>query len=142
MSDTEFRQDNFKENKTDFINQKYYRLTGVDGEESIAYFYFNPDALTWGFGFNIADGGGFLAVCDLKSDSLVIEVGIERKDRLTPSESIYGFAAWLTCRKEKTVMSSSDDAACIAELVDTFCKTNELDEPRDNYTDYLTHPRN
>lgn len=141
MSDTEFRKDDFKENKTDFINQKYYRLTGVDGEESIACFYFNPDALTWGFGFNIADGGGFLVASDLKSDSVVAQVHVATTDRLLSSEAVYGFAAWLTCRKEKTVMSSSDDASCIAGLVDTFCKANEFDGPRDNYGDYLTHPR-
>ncbi len=48
---------------------------------------------------------------------------------LSGAEAVYGFAAWLTGRKEKTVLSSSDDAAKIADLVDIFCKGNKLDFP-------------
>ena len=61
---------------------------------------------------------------------------------MTGSESIYGFCAWLTCKKEKTVMSSKHNAAPIAELIKEFCETNKLIDPRDNWTDYLTHPKN
>jgi len=42
-------------------------------------------------------------------------------DTLNPTEAVYGFAAWLTCRNEKTVISASDDAAPICELVKQFC---------------------
>lgn len=59
---------------------------------------------------------------------------------LTGSEAIFGFCAWLTTKKEKTIMSSSDDTAPIVELIKTFCDENELPEPRNNYTDYLTMP--
>ena len=61
-------------------------------------------------------------------------------NKLTASEAVFGFCGWLTSRKEKTVMSSSDNASPIAELIGQFCDENRLDEPRDNYTDYLTHP--
>ena len=60
---------------------------------------------------------------------------------LTGSEAIYGFCGWLTTREERTVMSSRDDAALIVDLIKTFCDENKLREPRENYTDYLTHPR-
>jgi len=30
-------------------------------------------------------------------------------DKLNASEAVYGFAAWLTTRTERTVMSASDD---------------------------------
>jgi len=60
---------------------------------------------------------------------------------LTGSESIFGFCAWLTTRKEKTVMSSADDAAPIVELITKFLKVNNLEDPRENYTDYLTMPK-
>jgi len=40
------------------------------------------------------------------------------------SESVYAFAAWLSSRKNRTVFSSSDDAAIIAELVNEFVKEN------------------
>ena len=54
--------------------QNYYRLiTKVDlkngkppiEEISIAYYYWNPDAKCYGFGFNIADGSGFVPDYDL-----------------------------------------------------------------------------
>ena len=56
-------------------------------------------------------------------------------------EAVYGFCGWLTTRKEKTVMSSSDDAACIADLIEEFRKANGLPEPRDNWAADLTHPK-
>jgi len=62
------------------------------------------------------------------------------QDKLSPSEAVLGFAGWLTSRDEKTVMSSTDDAACIADLVNEFCKTNNLDDPKDHWEDNLTHP--
>ena len=59
---------------------------------------------------------------------------------LSGSEAVYGFCGWLTTRSEKTVMSSMDNAAPIAELIKTFCDENKLRDPREDYTDYLTIP--
>ncbi len=59
---------------------------------------------------------------------------------LNPSEAVYGFAAWLTCRKEKTVMSASDDSAIIADLVAQFCKVNNLPEISEHWPSNLIHP--
>lgn len=61
-------------------------------------------------------------------------------DKLTASEAVYGFAAWLTTREKKTVMSSTDDAAPIADLVSQFCKENKLETPRDGWEFNLIHP--
>lgn len=61
-------------------------------------------------------------------------------DKLTASEAVYGFAAWLTCREEKTIMGSTCDAAPIAKLVDVFCKENNLKDPRDGWQNNLIHP--
>lgn len=61
-------------------------------------------------------------------------------DKLSASEAVFGFAGWLTSRKEKTVMSSSDEAGCIAELVDAFCKVNKLTPPREEWATNLIHP--
>lgn len=60
---------------------------------------------------------------------------------LTGSEAIYGFCSWLTTRDKKTIMSSSNDAGIIAELIETFCDENNLRDPRENFTDYLTIPK-
>ena len=42
-------------------------------------------------------------------------------NKLTASEALYGFAAWLKIQS---------DAAPIEELMDTFCKENNLEPPR------------
>ena len=60
---------------------------------------------------------------------------------LTGSEAVFGFCAWLTTRKKKTIMGSKHDAAPICELIKIFCEENKLPEPRENYTDYLTIPK-
>jgi len=59
---------------------------------------------------------------------------------LSASEALYGFAWWLTTRKERTVMSSADDSAPIADLAARFCEINSLKEPRDGWEKGLTHP--
>ena len=60
---------------------------------------------------------------------------------LTGSEAIFGFCAWLTTRNEKIVVSSKNDAAVIRGLIQKFCSENKLQDPRENYTDYLTMPK-
>ena len=62
-------------------------------------------------------------------------------DELTGSEALFEFCGWLTTRKEKTVMSSTNDAACIAELIKEFCETNKLVDPRNDWDKRLTHPK-
>ena len=61
-------------------------------------------------------------------------------DKLSGSESVYGFAGWLTTRKTITEMGSSKECGVIARLVDEFCKANNLKEPRSNYHEDLTFP--
>jgi len=64
-----------------------------------------------------------------------------KEDKLTASEAIYGFCAWLTGRNEKTVMSATDNAGSIACLVRRFCEVNKLAEPRKDWTTNLIHPK-
>lgn len=61
-------------------------------------------------------------------------------DTLNPSEAVFGFAAWLTCREERTVMSASDDAGIIANLVEEFCKVNNLGPLSEHWPQHLIHP--
>ncbi|KKN10023.1 hypothetical protein LCGC14_1040780 [marine sediment metagenome] len=61
-------------------------------------------------------------------------------DGLTASEALYGFAAWLTTRKATVSFGGDHDCAVAADLVAEFCKTNNLEEPRDDWTKNLTHP--
>lgn len=59
------------------------------------------------------------------------------KKELNGSEAVYGFAAWLTTRKEKITLSASHNAAEICDLVQRFCKANNLSEVSKNYPDNL-----
>ena len=54
-------------------------------------------------------------------------------DKLTASEALYGFCGWLTSRKEKTIMSSNNNAVPILLLIEQFCKENNLAEPREGW---------
>lgn len=60
---------------------------------------------------------------------------------LTGSEAVFGFCAWLTTRKEKTIMGGSEDVVPVLELIQMFCEENKLPNPRENYTDFLAMPK-
>lgn len=60
--------------------------------------------------------------------------------QLEGSEILYGFCAWLTSRKEITVMSVNDDAACISDLIDRFCEANGIDDPKAEWKENLLYP--
>jgi hypothetical protein len=59
---------------------------------------------------------------------------------LNPTEAVYGFAAWLITREEKTMMSSSDDSAPIVHLVNQFCEVNNLPAVSKQWPNNLIHP--
>jgi hypothetical protein len=61
--------------------------------------------------------------------------------KVSPSEALYMFGAWLTTREEKVTFSHKHDASKMADLISEFCKANNLDEPRENmYPKNLKHP--
>lgn len=65
-------------NKESLTEGQYYLLINSNTkEETIAYFYYNPDTESQGFGFNTADGGGFLSKSDLIDDTLIRKCFIE-----------------------------------------------------------------
>lgn len=61
-------------------------------------------------------------------------------NEMTASEALFGFTAWLTTRKTAVTFSADNDVGAAVELVDKFCKVNNLTEPREDWTDRLTHP--
>jgi hypothetical protein len=78
--------------------------------------------------FILAD---FLSSC-LKAFDKATNSRISWFKSLSGSEALYGFAAWLTTRKEAITIGSNHDAAAVCDLVKRFCDENHLDEPRDN----------
>jgi hypothetical protein len=52
------------------LENGFYHLYNPDEEALVlAYYYKNPDTGEYGFGFNIADGGGFLPGDDLSEET-------------------------------------------------------------------------
>ncbi len=67
---------------------------------------------------------------------------IHGSQKLTGSEALYGFCAWLTTRKKTTNMGGTlDNCGEIPPLITEFCEVNGLVKPRTFYTDNLTLPR-
>lgn len=62
------------------------------------------------------------------------------QNELTGSEAVYGFVAWLTTRLEAVTFGASHNCSVAAELVNEFCEANNLEQPREDWTRYLTHP--
>jgi hypothetical protein len=60
---------------------------------------------------------------------------------LSASEAVYGFAGWLTTRKEQSVFSATDDTAPAARLCGEFIAANSLPEPREGWEWKIEHPK-
>ena len=59
---------------------------------------------------------------------------------LSGSEALFGFMAWLTINGEQYRIGPTEDCAVWPALIDEFCKTNHLHEPREQWDTLLTHP--
>jgi hypothetical protein len=60
--------------------------------------------------------------------------------KLSGSEAVYGFCAWLTTRDKSITMSAKHNSAPIAELIKEFCQVNSLTKPREGWEKSLIHP--
>jgi len=80
------------------------------------------------------------SVSDLK-EQLRNERG-GKTERISPSEAIFGFASWLTCRAGSIAIGSSHEAGVMAELADEWCRANILAKPRDGiYPENIIQPK-
>ncbi len=55
----------------------------------------------------------------------------------SPSEAVYAFAAWLTCRREAVIFGATYEASPAAEAVEAFVKSQGFEPPRHDYTRML-----
>lgn len=63
-------------------------------------------------------------------------------ERMSASEAIFGFMAWLTTRDETLVVGVTyATSAEVVDLIGKFCETNDLAEPRDGWEENLVHPK-
>ena len=58
-------------------------------------------------------------------------------DGLLPSEALFAFMGWMTCRDEAVSFGASKDAAPAVKLISEFIKSQGWQEPRDHWTDHL-----
>lgn len=64
------------------------------------------------------------------------------RTKITASEAVFGFAAWLTCRKNSIKIGAKYDAGIMAQLAEEWLKTNKLSAPRENiYPKNITQPK-
>ncbi len=62
------------------------------------------------------------------------------KEELSPAAAVYGFAGWLTGRKNAVTLSDHDDAGIAAELVGAFLDKNNLPDPEGHWERELEMP--
>ena len=62
-------------------------------------------------------------------------------EKITASEALFGFMDWITARQEVLTISAAHDASVVADLVDRWCKVNNIHSPREGvYPKNITHP--
>lgn len=72
------------------------------------------------------------ALSKMSPGCMVVEAGV------LPSEALYGFAAWLTCRDEEVCIGASNECGIVAELVQRYCESQGFAPPRSEiYPDNL-----
>lgn len=65
---------------------------------------------------------------------------VTNKLPLNASEAVFGFAAWLSTRKEVVSFGASCDCASIPGLITRFCNANSLGGPSINWPHNLNYP--
>tara|TARA_Y100000310_G_scaffold161719_1_gene161612 strand:+ start:245 stop:466 length:222 start_codon:yes stop_codon:yes gene_type:complete len=62
-------------------------------------------------------------------------------ERITASEAVYGFAAWLTTRDKAVIFGAKHNAGVAVGLIKEWLDVNKLDDPRDGiYPNNLVMP--
>ena len=65
-----------------------------------------------------------------------------KMETLNATEALFGFCGWLTSRETKTVMSETDDASTVVELINRFIQANNLpSDCRNGWDKMLVHPK-
>lgn len=57
-----------------------------------------------------------------------------------PSEVLYMFLGWLTSRDESVQFGKFHDSSRAIDLIEAFCRENNLDPPREGWEKNLSHP--
>jgi hypothetical protein len=61
-------------------------------------------------------------------------------EKLSPSEAVFGFAAWLSTSQDSITIGCGHVCDILAEKVKVFCDENNLEFPRNGWEANLIHP--
>lgn len=70
----------------------------------------------------------------------VVSAPVAPPERLTASEAVFAFIAWLTTSDEAVTLGRSNDCAPLPPLIDQWCTANGLAEPREDFHRRIVHP--
>jgi hypothetical protein len=66
---------------------------------------------------------------------------MDKNERITASEALFGFGAWLTCREEASTFGANHDASPMVALLREWVEENRLPDPREGvYPGNITQP--
>jgi hypothetical protein len=59
---------------------------------------------------------------------------------MTPTDALFGFAAWLTCREATLTLGGYHEAGPVVEALTTWMKANGLPDVSEEYPKNITQP--
>ncbi len=62
--------------------------------------------------------------------------------KITATDALFGFGAWLTTRKEAVTFSHKHNAGKMVELITEFLSVNDLPDPSSGYPNNFIMPKN
>ncbi len=66
---------------------------------------------------------------------------IPKNSKITATDALFGFGAWLTTRKEPVTFSYKHNAGAMVDLISQYLKTNNLPDVSKHYPDNLQMPK-
>lgn len=66
---------------------------------------------------------------------------MSKGERVTASEAVYGFSAWLTTREKAITIGALHESTTLIELAKKWIDENNLPEVTLNYPDNIKHPQ-
>jgi hypothetical protein len=60
--------------------------------------------------------------------------------KISASEAVLAFAAWLTCRENSVTLGAHHHAGCAVDLVKEWLDANRLPDPRQIFPRNIRHP--
>jgi len=84
----------------------------------------------------------FVGWCMYVGENHDYEMFVEnQKEKLSPSEALYGLMAWVTTREKEVTFSAKNECSIAAKLVDDFCKAHDLERPEEQWCEKLRFDR-